>query len=186
MVCTRCGAPTIDDLPFCSNCHHGADPRMFLGEIDPGKGVNGWLWVFVIILKYLNPLLLLISVLVWLRNGFTSASPIPQKQPILAFVNVLVVVFIAAFGIYVADNLKKIRPGAVRKAKQYLLFSFLYSVGWLLVVGGATLFHVVGTNEFRGALEGFIMDSAWLEIWYLYFTRSRRVAATYSTAPAHF
>jgi hypothetical protein len=185
VVCTRCGAPTIDDLPFCFNCHHGVDAREFLRDVDPSKGVNGWLAVFVFLLKYVNPLLAAIAVMRWLKYGHVAAAPILPNAPIVEFLNVIACVLITYFGLYTAHNLQKVRPGAVNKAKRYLLFLFLYSVSVLLAIGSATLFHLVGTSEFRASLENFIGQIPWVAGWYLYFTRSKRVANTYLTSVAH-
>lgn len=185
MVCTHCGAPTVEDTLFCSNCHDGLDAREFVHDVDPGKGVNGWLAVFVFFLKYLNPLLLVFAVLRWLKYGHVAAAPVLPNAPLVEFVNLIAVVFITCFGLYTADNLQKIRPGAVSKAKQYLLFLFLYSVGIALAVGSATLFHYVGTSELRASLENFIGQIPWVAIWYLYFTNSKRVAKTYAIPIGH-
>jgi len=78
---------------------------------------------------------------------------------------------VSGFGVYAGIALWRIRPGAVRLAKRFLLTFLVFGmVSYALRVAGGQ----------ADSLEGLRNVGWWCGLWYFYLARSERVAATYS------
>ncbi|HUK30394.1 MAG TPA: DUF2569 family protein [Candidatus Acidoferrum sp.] len=142
-------------------------------------GVGGWLMFFVLCLTVFGPLLSLFSLIVLLIAAGELASQRPEFIT-YAVVEALLIVPTTVWGLMVGVSLWKARPGAVRRAKQFLLFvympaTFLVSVLPFLFLPPADRVDTAGTT----AVTTIIIDVAFTLIWRSYLTKSRRVAATY-------
>lgn len=183
MVCVHCGFPKPDDAPACPNCNRAVDAREFVRGIVPGKGVNGWLALFVFILMVLNPLSLCLRFLRLSSVHPWSGTVSPTTLGELA--NWMALFALACLGMYAGDELRRVTPKAVRMAKVYLLSVGVYWCCTLFVGIAATWLHIASEHELWSRVGDFVDGIVYVAVWYFYLMRSKRVAATYPRATAN-
>lgn len=142
------------------------------------RGVGGWLLLFCIGLIVLTPLITLSR----LVASYGEAAPYLHQFPglmVVTVIDTLLCIGLMAFSIYAGTALWRIRPGAVRTAKRYLLCFLGYQAVAAILpfmaglppeANGAMIEPIV-TNAFRGVL--------FVAIWHSYLNKSKRVSATY-------
>lgn len=142
------------------------------------KGVGGWLLLFCIGLIIISPLLNIFSI----TSGYQEVSPYfevyPRILPIVIITSVLGIV-LSCFSIYAGIVLWKIRPNAVKIAKNYLLTMLGYSIlsAFLPFMAGLpaeanqAMLTTVAADIFRTVI--------YTAVWYSYLNRSIRVKQTY-------
>jgi hypothetical protein len=142
-------------------------------------GVGGWLGLLILDLAIFSPLFFLVMVYA-LGFGINIISYYPQLGWLIV-VDRVSGMAIAGLSIYAGVKLYRVRPGAVRFTKRFLLISGVYAtlVSGLIYLA-ATNTGVAAIKENVGTIPAFIV-SAWVGrgVWYLYLSYSKRVAATY-------
>jgi hypothetical protein len=134
---------------------------------------------FVLCLTVFGPLFSLFSLIILLIAAGAAASQHPEFVT-YAVVEALLIVPTTVWGLMVGVSLWKVRPGTVRRAKQFLLYvylpaTFLVSIIPFLILPPADRAETAGTS----AVSTIVVDIAFTLIWHSYLTKSRRVAATY-------
>jgi hypothetical protein len=96
-------------------------------------------------------------------------------------------VILIVLGIYAGTSLWRVKPGAPRVAKTYLVAVFAQQVV-LLLMGFWIASKVAATPENIGSVVMEPLRSIiYVVIWYSYLNKSRRVAATYpDLSPSKF
>jgi hypothetical protein len=142
------------------------------------KAVGGWLLLFCLGLTVFNPLMSLFS----LAASYRESAPYFGQFPGLLVVtglDTLLSLGLMAFSIYAGASLWRLRPGAVRTAKSYLMWFLAYQAVAIvlpfMVALGSTPDETIVGQTVKGAFRGII----YVVIWYSYLNRSERVRATY-------
>jgi hypothetical protein len=149
------------------------------------KGVGGWLLLFCIVLTALSPLSMMKS-LFDKNSGLTPEDlqyfdryPTPRS---LEAIGQLLGIGITAFSVYAGIGLWRIRPGAVRTAKLYLLCLLgVKIIGVILGFMVTVVIYKIELNykEKYGGVTILVGSLLNFTVWYSYLSRSKRVKATY-------
>ena len=149
------------------------------------KGVGGWLLLFCIVLTVLTPLSTMKS-LFDKNSGLTPEDlqyfdryPTPRS---LVAIGELLGIGLMTFSIYAGIGLWRIRPGAVRTAKLYLLCSLgVKIIGVIVACMVTVVIHQIELDykEKYGSVAIIVGSLLSFTIWYSYLSRSKRVKATY-------
>jgi hypothetical protein len=139
------------------------------------RGVGGWLLLFIIYVTIVKP--------VWVGYlAFLSGTSIEASQTLgLSLVQITwpVRIVILLFGIYSGVALWRVQRGAVRIARAYLLAVILQQ-GLELALGRWSFLSQFDVLKlWRFIVFTIVMPIGFALIWYFYFKRSERVAATY-------
>jgi hypothetical protein len=145
------------------------------------QGYGGWLMVFCIVRFFIAPLFMLLYgielitavINVWNKdlNGQVG------YLPFIVFIGNLVIVIL---GFVAAMALRKLRPGAVRFAKRYLIIRLAWSLGSLAFLCLNAGLPVESMRFVTGQVEnGLFYSVVVFVIWYSYFSNSKRVKATF-------
>ncbi|MFH1066688.1 MAG: DUF2569 family protein [bacterium] len=142
------------------------------------NGVRGWLKFLCFILVVINPLIAIGYLAKLWIDGFSHLN---RVHGLLAFmmVGTLLIASVTVFGIYAGIGLWRIRPNAVKTAKQY----FLCYLGCSIIL--TLLPFVVGIpsaaidDMLAVVTQGLSKGIVYVAIWYSYLSRSKRVKATY-------
>jgi hypothetical protein len=140
-------------------------------ERKPAPG--GWLAFFCILQIFVQPIVLLVSCAV-------DASAFGYNSDLDSFLNLEILgrVGIGVFGVIAGIQLWRLRPGAVRVAKAYLVTTLAWSILEAVLAFGmleGSYQEAVRTQEILevvGTLIPFV-------IWFSYFSVSKRVKATF-------
>jgi len=129
------------------------------------------LLLFCIILTVVSPVFNLVAV----YSSFVLIAPYASDFPSLFAIDLvdsILTMALAGFGVYAGIQLWRVRPGAVRTAKTYLLSCLGYTVVALLLLGMAGEGAGMGTVLARNVI--------YVIVWHSYLNKSKRVQATYS------
>jgi hypothetical protein len=141
------------------------------------RGVGGWLLLFIVSLTIITPVFQ--GYIVYNEWKLYSAAPSSLLFKILAADWSMRVILIV-LAIYAGISLWRVKPGAPRVAKTYLVAVFAQQVV-LLMMGFWIASKVSATSE---NISSVIMEPLrsiiYVVIWYSYLNKSQRVAATYS------
>jgi len=140
------------------------------------RGVGGWLLFFIISLTIITPAIQ--SYIVYNEWTLYVAAPSPLLLNVFA-VDWSMRAILIVFGIYAGVQLWRVKPGAPRIAKTYLVAIFVQQIV-LVLIGLWTVSKVAADPENIGSviiqpLRSFI----YVAVWYAYLNKSRRVASTY-------
>ena len=140
------------------------------------RGVGGWLLLFILTVLLFTPA---VHIYVFYKEWSLYHS---QPSPLLF--NFLLIdssmrAVLVCFGIYAGIQLARIKPQAPAVAKKYLVGIVVQQLVLLLV--GFWLVQKVKAGP--GSLEDLLKEPLrallYVVIWYSYFVKSARVAATY-------
>ena len=144
------------------------------------RGVGGWLMFFVITLVLIRPLMLCAALGQYERVWGPHYDAYPFLKTI-HIINLVIGLGTLGFSIYAGVSLLRTRPNAVQIAKSYLLVSAV-----ALMLTGGPLLLLAGLPEGGDAaiLQALPVDTlkglVYPAVWYLYLSRSKRVATTYA------
>jgi hypothetical protein len=154
---------------------------MTIGESSTKhRGVRGWLLLFCAVNAILwPPLALGILAVHALQLPPAAVWGVIYKRSVLS-ADALGVV-LAAIGFYAGLQLWRIRPGAVRLAKSYLVLVGLTEIGAMAIpyvfgLPADVTDRVLWRNAIGAAGTVLVVG-----VWLLYFRYSKRVAATYAS-----
>lgn len=179
-------AQTTDPVPsesLSTSAPHTRKPRPSAKKRDSLSGFSGWLILLVLSLVVLSPLETTIGVAATISGHTTwftdPLGSIEVAGPIVYWVLVETasVIALMCYGVYAGLKLLKIRPGAVRTAKTFLIAVFVYNLG---------VFVITLVAEHRGnprvddLVTAELRNVVFALFWWAYLETSERVAATYS------
>lgn len=154
----------------------GAPVAYPAGEL---RGIGGWLMFLVLCLTIFGP----IASFFFIVYLLASAGEVSDTHPeIVSFVTVLLLLVLAnaILGLVVGVRLWKVRSGAATRAKQYFLFG---STAFSVISGFLPVFMLPPAEQIPQAVPAAFVRTAigvgFSILWYFYFTKSRRVAATF-------
>lgn len=134
---------------------------------------------FIVSLTIIGPLFALFIVVILLMGAGANVNSDAILARLFALFALMIIPY-TVWGMFVGIALWKIRPGAVRQAKQYLLwgsipFAFLFNLMPFMVM---PQWHW-GANLAPSAFTSIAISVALALAWNSYLTKSRRVAITY-------
>lgn len=145
---------------------------------SPYKGYGGWLTFFCVVQIFIGPLLTLITLAASFSDVGRLSDPFPSFF-VLTVVGFIGNIGVMGFGIYVGITLRRLQPGAVSIAKQYLLTRLVWAavvVIFPFLSGLPSQATIVATTE---AVTALIHNFLFFAIWHRYFSVSKRVKATF-------
>ena len=143
------------------------------------RKVGGWLLLFCISISIISPVLILLFV----RGRFLAMSSLFDEYPMLKTYligDTILIIALAAFGIYTAILLWKLDSDGVSFAKIYLVVGIIYSSISIFLP------YITGLPEerlntfFEGNIISSIRQIFVAAIWFGYFVKSKRVKETYN------
>jgi hypothetical protein len=150
---------------------------------DSLSGFSGWLILLVLSLVILSPLETTIGVAATISDHTTwftdPLGSIEVAGPIVYWVLIETasVIGLMCYGIYAGLKLLKIRPGAVRTTKIFLIAVFVYNLGVFVITLVAD--HR-GDTRMDDLVAAELRNVVFALFWWAYLETSDRVAATYS------
>jgi len=151
-------------------------------EIDTRyKGVGGWLLLFIISVIFLSPLFAVFNLYTTLSNDFL-AFHLPMLYLIFLFLGGIDLLF-ALVGIIVGILLWSKNSSAVGFTQWFLMLK-----GVFILVGNLMTYFLIHEGRIPPVVKETLMMMIliWLifglipvVVWYTYFAKSKRVAATY-------
>jgi hypothetical protein len=147
-----------------------------LDTTHPLYGVKGWLKFFVIVNIYIAPIIFLLNhIFAWV-----TYIEIQDEYPYIiisgAIFSIVGVIFVLKW-IQIGMNLREIKAGAVREAKEWLRIALI----WTFI--RIPLEFISGIDSeylLPGIMKNVILGLISFSIWYSYFNVSKRIRATYS------
>jgi hypothetical protein len=143
------------------------------------QGVRGWLLLFalatVTVVPAFDAYFICKDVVIFsMSHSFESA---------VFIIDALMRVIVGSLAVFAGVGLLRERKNAPRHAKTYLLAVLMRQL--VLVGFGAGLAIYTGSYESFGSIGGQAFRSClYVALWYSYFEKSKRVAATFPTSPA--
>jgi hypothetical protein len=136
------------------------------------KGVKGWLFFFCLVIGVFTPIMVIYNIGAW---GDVSSSYYSGIDTIKTY-DIFGGLLIGGFGIYTAHCLWKKKQGAVKIAKIFIIAAAIENLLlWILLLS-----LDLPSESDAIAVQPFIKVIV-LACWYAYFTKSRRVKATYAS-----
>jgi len=141
---------------------------------SPYYGYSGWLAFFCVVQIFIVPVFVLISCAMDVSALGSSNYNLDE----FVVLEILGLLGLGAYAVYTGLKLRRLRPGAVRTAKTYLVVGLLWAVLRvflaLLMLEGETR-DAVGFEEVKGLFQSIISFA----IWFSYFNVSKRIKATF-------
>lgn len=142
------------------------------------QGVRGWLLLLCLVLTVSFPLLMSLQLLGSLRAEWRLLAHRPDLVVILVADGILRAALIACSA-YAGVRLWRIRPGAVRATKGFLVCLVAYS---FIREAVRFLTHPTGGSLTEEAAKRLLQSFLIVAIWYSYLVSSKRVRATYGAS----
>jgi hypothetical protein len=142
------------------------------------KAVAGWLRFFCIVLTVITPLLTLLLLAKSYNDTYKYFERFPRLVVIMV-IDSLLSLSLMGYSIYAGVGLWKIRPGAVRTAKRYLVTYLVYLAIAAVLPFTAGLPSAANMAMLGEVFKSFVRGGVFFAIWYSYLTTSQRVKATY-------
>lgn len=195
--CAGCGTEVMPSMRICPNCGGRAfgqsppapapNPQtnyIRQGGINSGgltqavtgiqPGVKGWLLFLCVNLTVMTPLWGLGSLGKEWAESKQYLNIVPNFNEAL-IVEFLVVTLFLLYSIYTGVQLWKIRPNAVKNAKQFFVINLLLCLTLQPVMAQMLGVQVVNEDYLKSVAAGILN----IAIWYPYLLKSKRVMATY-------
>jgi hypothetical protein len=140
------------------------------------RGAGGWLLFFIFSLTIITPAFQCYIA----YNEWTQYNAAPSSVLFNVFaVDLSMRAILIVFGIYAGIQLWRVKPGAPRIAKTYLMAIFVQQIV-LVLIGLWTVSKVAaGPENIGNVIIQPVRSFIYVAIWYAYLNRSRRVASTY-------
>jgi uncharacterized protein DUF2569 len=142
------------------------------------RGVAGWLLFFCVSLTVLNP----VSSVILLTIGFIGNAPYFIQFPgllVLTVIDTVVSLALMSASVYAGVGLWRVRPGAVRIARMFLIAGAVYALLAPFTPLLAGLPAEANGALIQAGLQGAARGVLYYVIWLNYLNRSKRVLATY-------
>ena len=144
------------------------------------KGVGGWLLFFCLSLTVFSPLITIIALIASYTDAFRLLDSFPGVMAITVIDTFLDLV-VMAFSVYAGVSLWRVKPGAVRTAKRYLLCLLAYVAVASILPFMAGLPSDVNEVLIAEVIKGASRQVSYVAIWYAYLNKSKRVMATFES-----
>lgn len=174
--CPECGKDNPDANRFCF-CGHNLEAPLQ----PPPRGVGGWLLFFCLQAVILGPLLMGGSLLL-LAMSLAGQSLLLTNAGIYIVLRATAGAVVSVFGALAGLYLWMLRPGALRLTRIYLVLLALLPLGQL---AASILLPVPAGVQLPAPsvqVPTALLGVAGAMFWWLYFSNSRRVRATYMTS----
>jgi hypothetical protein len=172
-MCAECGKENSDSSRFCfcgNDLTRPAPPAQ--------RGVGGPLLFFCVQMVILGPLLAVSSFGPALR-GVRAIAPFDTRVALVLLLQLSLSLTVTALGVFTGLQLWRVRPGALRLTRAYLLALGalpLVTIGLPLALGvQADMDQRIVLLQNMTAASGVLSAV----FWWIYFSSSRRVRATY-------
>lgn len=142
------------------------------------KSVGGWLLFLCVIFTIISPLITIFK-LVWSYVQIQELYDVYPGLFNLLLIDSALSLFLIVLGIRAGISLWRIKPGAVKIAKNYLLIFLVYSIIAIFLPFTAGLPSEANSAMIFDVVKGFIKSLIFFGIWYSYLNQSKRVKATY-------
>lgn len=146
------------------------------------EGVDGWLLLFVVGQMVLRP----IQTVIALTSSSTNPSQIADRFPVTAsLMNLERILIVGSVGLGVVVAFYLLRtghPGAVMLAKIYLVANPVATIALTLLYYSSDLPEDAKIQFIPQQFAVMVLSIVVSLIWFLYFTKSRRIRATYYSA----
>ncbi len=152
--------------------------------MDPSRvdyrynGVGGWLMFFIITLTFFSPL----GTCSVLGRYDSEWGSLYQAYPVIRtikWINVVFGVGLVCFSVYAGISLWKVRPNAVAIAKTYLVTAALVGTMLIFLPLMAGLPEEANAAMLKALPMAILTVLVYPTIWFLYLTKSKRVATTF-------
>ncbi|MGB6430704.1 MAG: DUF2569 family protein [Candidatus Acidiferrales bacterium] len=161
----------------------GVDYRYF--------GVSGWLLCFIFTLVFIGPAVRVYSLF---ENYGHSMQVFAESRHSSAlhvyyFVEQFISFAVRGYGLFAGIELWKVRPGAVQKAKLFLLSLFALAFleyasefVWVFLTATVAARDAALSRVANGHGAEFLFEAGiYAGVWYAYLLKSKRVRATFSS-----
>jgi hypothetical protein len=161
---------------------YAAQPPLVAAPAGP-RGVGGWLLLFCISLTFLNPAMTAYNVF---QTDEATRSVLARYPALntLTQADAVVGIIIAGLSIYAGIAMWRVRPGAVRAARVFLIVGLIYAVIAPFTPLFADLPQRANDAIMSAAFSSAGRGAIYYFIWLSYLSSSRRVRATYANAAA--
>jgi len=136
------------------------------------KGVKGWLFFFCLVIGVFTPIMVIYNIGAW---GDVSSSYYSGIDTIKTY-DIFGGLLIGGFGIYTAYCLWKIKSNAVKTAKIFIIAAAIENLLLWILLLSLDLPSAAEDISYKPFIRVIV-----LACWYAYFTKSRRVKATYAS-----
>lgn len=136
------------------------------------KGVKGWLFFFCLVIGVFTPIMVIYNIGAW---GDVSSSYYSGIDTIKTY-DIFGGLLIGGFGIYTAYCLWKIKSNAVKTAKIFIIAAAIENLLLWILLLSLDLPSAAEDISYQPFIRVIV-----LACWYAYFTKSRRVKATYAS-----
>jgi hypothetical protein len=149
------------------------------------KGFGGWLILLLLILLIVYPLQTIVGIAVTASSlswpNPLSSGELSKSVIYWTLISMIFGVSLMSCGIYAGMKLIKIKPGAVRTTKIFLVGVFVYNLAMFVLT---LLAEHRGNMRLDDAVTAELRNVVFSLFWYVYLEMSKRVAATYSDTQA--
>lgn len=145
------------------------------------KGVGGWLRLLCFIFTVCTPLLTLYALSASYKESHLYFNRFPGLQAIF-YIDSFLCAILIILSIRAGIALWRIKPRAVKIAKNYLLFYLVFSIIEIFLPFFAGLPQQVNEAMIPMVLKVAVQSITFFGIWYSYLSFSKRVKITYNSS----
>jgi len=191
LACHACGRalPTTLNLPqpSASEPRIAPIPDRFL---HPYYGIGGWLTIFIFSIVFVGPVYHTLYFIQHYPDNMEliARSVHPYSLYLHYFVQTAARIAVYGYGVFAGIQLWRIRPNAVKHAKQFLIVllllpiaDYLIGINWLTLMSSEQARGIALSNFLVGKTARAIVRSAiYSSVWYAYLFYSERVHIRYA------
>lgn len=161
---------------------YAPQPPLVAAPAGP-RGVGGWLLLFCVSLTFLNPAMTAYNVF---QTDEATRSVLARYPALntLTQIDAVVGIIIAGLSIYAGIAMWRVRPGAVRAARIFLIVGLIYAVIAPFTPLFADLPQRANDAIMSAAFSSAGRGAIYYFIWLSYLSSSRRVRTTYANIAA--
>ena len=202
IYCSQCGSQVSVADAACPACGRAlpaalnSPPASVSGSsvavspdrlLHPYYGVGGWLAIFIFSVVFVGPVYhIRYAIQHYTENMERSIQPYPLY--LLYFGETAARIAVYGYGMFAGIQLWRIRPNAVKHAKQFLIVllllpiaEYLIGINWLTLLISEEARAIVLSNFLAGKTARIIVHGAiYSAVWYGYLSHSERVRVTYA------
>jgi hypothetical protein len=149
----------------------------------PLKGVRGWLLFFCISLVFINPLINIPLLILYIDNQHNALTMFPLLNTTF-IIDLVITSLFSLIGIYIGINLWKIHSRAIANANLYLYSFLIYSIisftAYFISIASYDISFNSTSIKFLGDnFRSTIYSIGYVIVWKLYLKNSERVKNTF-------
>jgi hypothetical protein len=157
--------------------------------LHPYYGVGGWLAIFIFSTVFVGPAYHISYALQHYTDNMEliARSVDPYSLYLFYFVRTATRIAVYGYGMFAGIQLWRIRPNAVKHAKQFLvallllpMADYLMGINWFALIFSEQA-RTIAVSNFLGRTVRVVLRAAiYSAVWYAYLSRSERVQVTYA------